>query len=231
MYTKGGTAMKKWMLVIVVIILLCSGVIWFVQHRYFYVQPLSEAQAIRHIETIYNGHVTQVEKQGDTFKMLFTRDDVKYAAILDVTTQQVTDLILKEGHSKLLLTEKQIRQMVKKEYGEVESVMLTDSIYTVRVENEEIQKDLTFDGYTGELLAEKKVEPQEQPTEEPIITEQQAIQIALKQLKGEVDSVDFEETPEGGYYLVEIETQEDEATFQIHAVSGKVLSVTWDDDH
>ncbi|QSB11964.1 PepSY domain-containing protein [Lysinibacillus fusiformis] len=222
--------MKKWMLIIVVIILLCSGVIWFIQNRYFYVQPLSEAEAVRHIETIYNGHVTQVKKQGNTFEMLFTRENVKYAAILDVTTQQVTNLIMKEGQSKLLLTEKQIRQMVKKEYGDVESVMLTDSVYTVRVENEKIQKDLTLDGYTGDVLAERKVETQGQSIEEPIITEQQAIQIALKQLKGEVDSVDFEETSEGGYYLVEIETQEDEATFQIHAVSGKVLSVTWDDD-
>ncbi|WP_342442250.1 PepSY domain-containing protein [Lysinibacillus sp. FSL K6-0057] len=222
--------MKKWILIIVVIILLCSGVIWFIQNRYFYVQPLSEAEAVRHIETIYNGHVTQVKKQGNTFEMLFTRENVKYAAILDVTTQQVTDLIMKEGQSKLLLTEKQIRQMVKKEYGDVESVMLTDSIYTVRVENEKIQKDLTLDGYTGDVLTERKVELQGQSIEEPIITEQQAIQIALKQLKGEVDSVDFEETSEGGYYLVEIETQEDEATFQIHAVSGKVLSVTWDDD-
>lgn len=222
--------MKKWMLIIVVIILLCSGVIWFIQNRYFYVQPLSEAEAVRHIETIYNGHVTQVKKQGNTFEMLFTRENVKYAAILDVTTQQVTNLIMKEGQSKLLLTEKQIRQMVKKEYGDVESVMLTDSVYTVRVENEKIQKDLTLDGYTGDVLAERKVETQGQSIEEPIITEQQAIQIALKQLKGEVDSIDFEETSEGGYYLVEIETQEDEATFQIHAVSGKVLSVTWDDD-
>ena len=222
--------MKKWMLIIVVIILLCSGVIWFIQNRYFYVQPLSEAEAVRHIETIYNGHVTQVKKQGNTFEMLFTRENVKYAAILDVTTQQVTNLIMKEGQSKLLLTEKQIRQMVKKEYGDVESVMLTDSVYTVRVENEKIQKDLTLDGYTGDVLAERKVETQGQSIEEPIITKQQAIQIALKQLKGEVDSVDFEETSEGGYYLVEIETQEDEATFQIHAVSGKVLSVTWDDD-
>lgn len=74
------------------------------------------------------------------------------------------------------------------------------------------------------------MEPQEQSVEGPIITEQQAVQIALEQLKGEVDSVDFEETSEGGYYLVEIETQDDEATFQIHAVSGKVLSVTWDDE-
>ncbi|WP_313470607.1 PepSY domain-containing protein [Lysinibacillus sp.] len=56
------------------------------------------------------------------------------------------------------------------------------------------------------------------------------MQIALGQLTGEVDSVDFEETAEGGYYLVEIETQDDEATFQIHAVSGEVLSITWDDD-
>ena len=61
---------EKWMLIIVVIILLCSGVIWFVQNRYFYVQPLSEAEAIRYIETIYNGHVTHVEKQGDAFEML-----------------------------------------------------------------------------------------------------------------------------------------------------------------
>jgi len=99
----------------------------------------------------------------------------------------------------------------------------------VRVEKENKQKDITVDGYSGDVLAEKDVKPLDQPVENHIITEQQAIDIALQQLKGEVDSVDFEETSEGGYYLVEIETQHDEATFQIHAVSGKILSVSWDD--
>ncbi|WP_155592622.1 PepSY domain-containing protein [Lysinibacillus cavernae] len=222
--------MKKWILTIVVIFLLCSGTLWFIQYHYFHVEPLSEAEAISHIETIYKGHVTQVKKQENTYVMIFTRDKVQYTATLDVTTQQVTDLSVKEGQTKRLLTEKQIRKIVKSEYDDVESVLLTDSVYTVRVEKEKKQKDVTLDGYSGEVLSEKDVEPQEQPVEEPIISEQQAIQIALEQLKGEVDSVDFEETSEGGYYLVEIETQDDEATFQIHAVSGKILSVTWDDD-
>ena len=66
-----------------------------------------------------------------------------------------------------------------------------------------------------------------------IISKQQAINIALGQLKGEVDDVDFVNTSQGGYYLVEIEIDvddgPDEATYQIHAISGKIMSVTWDD--
>ncbi|REB06136.1 hypothetical protein DVB69_13900 [Sporosarcina sp. BI001-red] len=66
-----------------------------------------------------------------------------------------------------------------------------------------------------------------------IISKQQAIKIALGQLNGEVDDVDFVNTSEGGYYLVEIEIDvddgPDEATYQIHAISGKIMSVTWDD--
>lgn len=230
MYTKGGGAMKKWVLIIIVILLLCSGTLLFIQYRYFHVEPLSKSEAINHIEAIYKAHVTQVKKQGDTYEMFFTRDNVKYIAMLDAKTQQVTDLTIKEGQTKLLLTEKQIRQMVKQKYGDVESIKLTDTTYTVRVEKENQQKDLTVNAYSGEIVSVENVEPHKPPVEEPIITEQQAIQIALGQLTGEVDSVDFEETAEGGYYLVEIETQDDEATFQIHAVSGEVLSITWDDD-
>ena len=62
-----------------------------------------------------------------------------------------------------------------------------------------------------------------------ILSEQKIIAIAQKQLKGEVDSVEFYETADGGYYLVEIETSEDEATFQIHAITGKILSIAFDD--
>ncbi|WOV84533.1 PepSY domain-containing protein [Sporosarcina jeotgali] len=66
-----------------------------------------------------------------------------------------------------------------------------------------------------------------------IISKQQAIKIALAQLNGEVDDVDFVQTSEGGYYLIEIEIDvedgPDEATYQIHAISGKIMSVTRDD--
>lgn len=223
--------MKKWLLIIVAIIILCSVTLWYAQNRFFHVEPLSEAEAIDHIETIYNGHVTKANKQGNDYEMVFTRDRATYTAILDPTTQQIKALKLMEAESKLLLTESQIRQFVKKEYGRVEIVKLTDHIYTVRVEKDDRQKELALDAFTGELLSEKNVQPIERPEVEKIISEPQAIKIALQQLNGEVDSVDYEETADGGYYLVEIETKDDEAVFQIHAVSGKVMSVTWDEDH
>ncbi|XRD25376.1 hypothetical protein AABM34_01500 [Lysinibacillus fusiformis] len=37
--------MKKWVLILIVIVLLCSGVLWFIQNRYFQKEPLSEAES------------------------------------------------------------------------------------------------------------------------------------------------------------------------------------------
>ena len=59
------------------------------------------------------------------------------------------------------------------------------------------------------------------------------MEIALGQLQGEVEYVVFEKTKDGGYYLVEIEQDNEEsddleAVFQIHAISGEIVSVTWD---
>lgn len=63
-----------------------------------------------------------------------------------------------------------------------------------------------------------------------IISQSRAIQIARAQLKGEVDDVKYEKTADGGYYLIEIEGKDNEAVFQINAVSGKIMSITQDDD-
>jgi len=94
---------------------------------------------------------------------------------------------------------------------------------------------LVVNAFTGEVLSETvKNEPvEEEPTKNVIITKEQAIDIALGQLKGDVDKVEFESTSEGGFYLIEIEqdnkdADDIEAVFQIHAISGKIMSVTWD---
>ncbi|MFD1888059.1 PepSY domain-containing protein [Paenibacillus wenxiniae] len=65
------------------------------------------------------------------------------------------------------------------------------------------------------------------------ITEKQAEQIAIGQVKGEVDDVKFKHSGKTGqqYYLVEMDTPDDrEAVVQINAISGAVMSVTWDDE-
>ncbi|WP_238600696.1 PepSY domain-containing protein [Metasolibacillus meyeri] len=68
-----------------------------------------------------------------------------------------------------------------------------------------------------------------EPTKQTRISEQQAIQIALKEQPGIVDNVKFKKTDDGGLYEIEIEHGDYETTFIIHAVTGKILSVQFDD--
>lgn len=69
-----------------------------------------------------------------------------------------------------------------------------------------------------------------------LISEEQAIKIAQQQHKGTKESISFVKTNEGGYYLILIkssapetgtkESSKGKATIQVHAISGKILSVT-----
>ena len=77
----------------------------------------------------------------------------------------------------------------------------------------------------------KKDQPEaSKPTEaaKPLLSEQQAAEIALKEVPGEVDSVEFEGNAEGGVYFVEIE-QEDDVTVQVHAITGEIIVIQYDD--
>lgn len=92
------------------------------------------------------------------------------------------------------------------------------------------QKQGSSTSTTAPKTVEKKQPPAPTTT---LITQAQAIKIALGQLAGEVEDVDFVKQADGGYYLVEIEQDRDdddlEAVFQIHAITGKVMSVKWED--
>ena len=226
--------MKKWLITITVIIIVCAVALWFFQDYSVKEEPLSKKEAIAHIEDLYNGQVKLIEKQGDQYEIELLRDGATYEVAIDASTRQITDLLLKEAAKKRLLSEAQVRKHVT-EYtpGEIENVILEDIYYKVRVSNDSKIKDLTMDAYTGAIISETDTlkEMNKPKDDETLISEQQAIQIALQQLKGEVDSVEYEKTTDGGYYLIEIETDDDEAVFQIHGVSGKVMSVTWDEDH
>ncbi|KOS66330.1 hypothetical protein AEA09_16390 [Lysinibacillus contaminans] len=221
--------MKKWLIPIIVIVISCAVALWFLQNRFFNAEPISEKEAIAHIESVYSGRVEHIEKNDHFYKIQLTRNGATYNVEINANTRQITDLTLKEGATTPLLTEAQVRKVVG-DYmpGEIESVTLKDTYYDVKVESENIIKSLKIDLYTGEVLSETEtIKEADKPSNvEAVISEQQAIQIALQELKGEVDSVDYEETTDGGYYLVEIESDNNEAIFQIHGVSGKVLSVT-----
>ena len=61
------------------------------------------------------------------------------------------------------------------------------------------------------------------------LSEKKIIAIVKKQFDGVVDDIEYNRAADGGYYLVDIENDRDEATFQVHAITGKILSVSFDD--
>ncbi|GIO39456.1 hypothetical protein J41TS12_43170 [Paenibacillus antibioticophila] len=70
------------------------------------------------------------------------------------------------------------------------------------------------------------------PGTDGFLSEKEATGLALKTVSGLVKDIDIEEDGGTRYYLIEIETADGrEAEVQLNAASGKVISVTWDDDH
>ena len=72
---------------------------------------------------------------------------------------------------------------------------------------------------------EKPAEPEEIKP----LTEAQVRDIARSKFNGSVDEVEYVTTDEGGYYNVDMENEEDEATLQIHALTGEIITITYDD--
>lgn len=84
----------------------------------------------------------------------------------------------------------------------------------------------------------KTDEAKQESTATVLITAEQATKIAQQQYKGTVENNSFVKTNEGGYYLIVMQTadanskdskdKKTKATIQVHAISGKILSVTWE---
>lgn len=86
----------------------------------------------------------------------------------------------------------------------------------------------------------KQPSTSKQPPTRTLISDNEAIRIAQSKIIGEVEDVELKQSGNTKYYLIEIETENDqEAIVQVHAASGEIMSVTWhfddddddDDDH
>lgn len=117
--------------------------------------------------------------------------------------------------------------------------------YKATVKDGEKETIVTINGRTGEIEKSETVkEPDPVKPEDPVkrdepgkqeepvkrLTSEQAAAIALKEVKGEIDDVEFKQINGNSYYFVEIETEDDrEAVVQIDAITGAVKSLTWED--
>ena len=202
-------------------------------------EPLSKEEIRSQLEVMYGGKVESLAMKNGIYIAKIARSGALYSAQIDGVTGRVmslNQLSEMEEESLQVLSEDEIRKVIAKTYtGEIKRISLNKNvespIYQVEVVKNQGLVKIQLDAFSGEVISEAITD---KTAENALITKERAIEIALEQLPGEVEYVTFEQTDSGGYYLVEIEQDNEngddlEAVFQIHAITGEILSVKWDD--
>src|SRR5690625_2842550 len=173
--------------------------------------------------------------------------------VLDVVHTKVEEpqKELTEADIKQLINEKDIDQIEKLDKKEQNGQL----VYEATVAKDQKIITLKINGETGEITSQeekdissnsnKEANDKKKPSNNKNndqgnkssnkdkgrnITTAEAVQIALDTVYGEVDDIDLETKNGQLYYFIEIETKDDmEAEIQIHAITGEVISIEWDD--
>lgn len=153
-----------------------------------------------------------------------------------------TVFAVKQLTTSKVLSKDEITTQVEKSFnGEILAIVQNSDHYIASFNKNGSIFEVTVDEEHGKFsnlkLVQKNSEQtsstqNEQPKPEEnllILTEQQAIELALQEVNGKLDSVDFEKTTDGGNYFIEIEQGDEEIIVQIHAITGKILSIQFDD--
>src|SRR5699024_8864875 len=199
---------------------------------------LTEEEANDIAKERFNGEILDTKLVDDIYHMTIKLDTGEYELKIASKSGEMMDLVrTKEETPKKDLAKNDNKKSSdnnksneSKKSDEEKAKKEAEKKEETQQEEEETPKNITSEE-ANQQEAEKKEETQQEEEEPPKnITSEEAIQIALDTVYGEVDDVDLEDEDGQLYYFIEIETEDDlEAEIQIHAISGEVISIEWDD--
>lgn len=191
------------------------------------------------VEDRYEGKVKKINLVNNVYEMELTKKNTLYKIQLDAESRQIVSFRKSGTKPKKTVvtspkerTEEEIRAIVQSAVpGTIVSFEKLESnrevIYRAVVQDIDKQTTVEVGVYSGKILSSNVIPTKRPPTR---LTEDQARQMALKQVNGTIDELHFETRGDVSYYLVKVKTSDDqEAIVQIHAITGAVMSVGWDD--
>lgn len=234
--------MKKWMFMAAATAIIAIAALVYLLSAGGKDDSISAAQAGEAVISQYGGVIEETALTGEIYEVGFTREDGKYKAGVDRSTGRVLSVELIEKASEPVpekLTEDEAKAIAVEETGGVAGAIRyaeEANEYEVDITEGSTKKTVFVAADSGDIrkitdVAAEMPELEPAPEPEPVLSQQEAIAIAKETLDGEVQEVEFTETTDGGYYLIEIENEEldKEATVQIHAIRGETMTVEWDD--
>ncbi|MGE7932685.1 PepSY domain-containing protein [Viridibacillus arvi] len=215
---------------LIVIAAILSFMIW---NKLTKETSLTTEEIYNNIETMYGGEIISFLTINDQYRVQLQRNNKLYQLNVDAESGKILQMTQEKSDVKEdinYLPETEIRKIIKKQYdGNIKKISLNtnkeEPVYQIEIVNDKEHINLLIDAINGEVLSEIQADAEQDSS---LLSKEQVITIAKKKLNGTVDEISFYDTSDGGYYLVEIEGNDKDAVFQIHAISGKVISTTWD---
>lgn len=227
--------MKNWVIMAAATILLALAVLAFLLYPDSQNQKISLAEAQAIVGDLYGGKTGDSSEAADSYSVDFTRNGGSYKAIVNKETGQVESMEqISESKPQKSLSEEEAKAIAAAEAeGSVSAIVYSEknNDYEVEVAGEKQLTKIILSAETGEIKRISTDVLEDEPEPDRVITRDEAVEIAKKTLNGEMQEIEFTETEDGGYYLVEIENDEtdQEVAVQIHAIRGETLTVKWDD--
>ncbi len=174
-----------------------------------------------------NFYYFSAHKERQRYELIVKRRDGEIYSLTNMGSgdkeQKDTELVTESEAIRFLegLGNEVIEIEFSRDTGNYEALVRSGQLYYL----------IILDGRDGEVRSEEEVtEPVESGHDSyATITEQEAIEIALGHVPGEVDDVELEIIDAQVYYFIEIETENNqEAIVQVHAISGHA-TISWDD--
>lgn len=206
-------------------------------------ETLTQQEAQQLVEDRYKGKVMNISMQEDEYIIEMNRSDILYEIKLNAERGEVVSFSkIKNAPEESTSTQEPVNPNPLTE-TEIKSSILTEtpgellffkklnekgqSFYKAIIQENEQKTILKVDANTGEVLL-RKVEIDKKSVAK--ISEKEAGEIALKKIKGTIQDIDLEDEDNLLFYLVDIETpDEKEAVVQIDAITGAILTISWDD--
>ncbi|MFB5676310.1 PepSY domain-containing protein [Paenibacillus terreus] len=225
-----------WSLCAVLLIagIISIGTVWNAQKNK--AAALSEEEAVSAVLAQYPGEVLDVSLQSDAYLLQMKSHTGLYELKVDAEQGSILSIERLDGE---LSQEQLAAAFPTEQQGESQSA--DEAAQQTQMKNgkgaeaeastdTQITSDSVSAGKQDE--GKEKLEEDAEPVRTArIVTDKEAKNIALQQVQGKVEDVDFR--TEGGvrYYLVEIDTPDErEAIVQVNAISGVIMSVAWDEE-
>jgi uncharacterized membrane protein YkoI len=205
---------------------------------------LTEEEAEKLVKERYQGNIASIKLANQQYHIGLEKHNHLYSIKLDSSSGKVLSFTQNDTEAsnptpsqtpvqKVELTEDKIKEIILSLVvnGTIASLEKvdngSDSFYKAIVNDTENQITMTVDSVTGSVLSSTSISRNQPPK---TLTEKEAVEIARTQVQGEVDDIWLETENNQTYYFIKIETNDDrEATVHIHAITGDVVSVAWDD--